>query len=186
MMLRLLPWAATLLARTLRIRWHGDLPTRAIVMFWHGKMFAGWIAARKHKPIALVSKSKDGAILSSVLSHWGYQLSRGSTKKGGMEALEEAIERIKNAKVDTLAITPDGPTGPQHLFKRGGFIAARESELPLVMLSIRYRNRIQLKSWDKFEVPLPFSRVDIDVKDIPLPESLDDETLATLSRRFDA
>jgi lysophospholipid acyltransferase (LPLAT)-like uncharacterized protein len=186
MILRLLPFFATLLARTLRIHWHGKMPERAIVMFWHGKMLAGWFAVRKQKPIALVSKSKDGAILSNVLSHWGYQLSRGSSKKRGREALEEAIDRLKNREVDLLAITPDGPTGPQHLFKRGAFIAARDSGLPLMMLSIRYSRRIQLKSWDKFEVPLPFSRIDIDVTKIPLPDLLGDDTLANLSRRFDA
>src|SRR4051812_5719618 len=105
MILRLLPFFATLLARTLRIHWHGKMPERAIVMFWHGKMLAGWYAVRGQdgratRPIALVSKSKDGAILSNVLSHWGYQLSRGSSKKRGMEALEEAIDRLKNREVD--------------------------------------------------------------------------------------
>ena len=185
-MIRLLPFFATLLARTLRIRSSEPIPKRAIVMFWHGTMIAGWFALRTQRPIALVSKSKDGAILSSVLSHWGYQLSRGSTKKGGREALEEAIAMLKGGKADTLAITPDGPTGPRHLFKRGAFIAARETELPLVMLAIRYSNRIQLKSWDRFEIPLPFSRVDIAVTQIPLPDSLDDDTLADLSRHFDA
>ena len=185
-MIRLLPFFATVLARTLRIRLSEPLPNRAIVMFWHGKMLTGWFVVHKKRPIALVSKSKDGQILSSVLTAWGYQLSRGSTKKGGMEALEEAIERLKSGEVDTLAITPDGPTGPQHVFKRGAFIAARDARVPLVMLSIRYKNAIPLKSWDTFEVPLPFSRVDIDVNMVALPEFLDDETLATLSRRFDA
>jgi lysophospholipid acyltransferase (LPLAT)-like uncharacterized protein len=185
-MIRLLPFFATVLARTLRIRWNGSTPTRAIIMFWHGKMFAGWFAVHTHRPSALVSKSKDGAILSQVLLHWGYQLSRGSTKKGGMEALEEAIATMKTGEADMLAITPDGPTGPRHLFKRGAFIAARETGLPLVMLTIRYRNCIHLKSWDQFEVPLPFSGVDIAVTQIPLPDSLDDDTLADLSRHFDA
>lgn len=186
MMLRLLPFFATLLARTVRIRVRGNVPSRAIVMFWHGKMFAGWYAVRQHHPIALISASKDGEILSSVLTEWRYKLVRGSSNKRGMEALEDAIAQLKRGEVDTLAITPDGPRGPRHLFKRGAFIAARETGLPLVMFTVAYSRSITLKSWDKFEVPLPFSRVDVTLTEIPLPTSLDDETLAELSRRFDA
>lgn len=186
MIRRLLPLAATLLARTLRIRFVGEaIPERAIVMFWHGKMFAGWYAMRRRRPIALVSRSKDGQFLSSVLSFWHYKLARGSTGKRGMEALEEAIAALKAGDANTLAITPDGPRGPQHVIKRGALIAARETGLPLYMLTIRLGSCVVLrKSWDDFEVPLPFSVVTIRAEKVNVPDSLDDDTLATLSGRW--
>ncbi len=159
---RMLPIAVTLLARTLRIRWSGErIPQRAVIMFWHGTMLAGWFSVRKRNPIALVSRSKDGNILATVLAFWGYALARGSSKKRGMEALTEAMEQVRDGHADTLAITPDGPRGPRHVYKRGAFIAARELELPLYRLEITCHRKKVLKSWDKFEVPLPFSRVDI-------------------------
>jgi lysophospholipid acyltransferase (LPLAT)-like uncharacterized protein len=162
MIYRLLPIAVTMLARTLRFQWGGEIiPKRAVVMFWHGKMLSGWYSVRGRKPIALVSQSKDGSLLASVLTFWGYKLSRGSSKKSGMEALSKAMEAIRSNEAHTLVITPDGPRGPRHQFKRGAFIAARELSLPLYMLEIECHSKRHLKSWDKFEVPLPFSRVSI-------------------------
>ncbi len=165
MIRRLLPFFATLLAKTLRFSWSGEtIPARAVIMFWHGEMFAGWYSVRKRKPIALVSASKDGNFLASVLQKWGYRLSRGSSKKSGMEALIIAIESIKNQECNTLVITPDGPRGPRHNYKRGSFIAARDLSLPLYHLHIEYASSKVLKSWDQFEVPLPFTRVSIGVE----------------------
>jgi lysophospholipid acyltransferase (LPLAT)-like uncharacterized protein len=187
----MLPLFATLLAKTLRFRWvGGPLPERCVVVFWHGKMFAGWYAMRDRKPIALVSKSKDGTYLSSVLSSWGYKLARGSSKKQGMEALDAAIEQIKARNAKILVITPDGPRGPRHEFKRGAFIAAQELGLPLYMLSIQYHPPMVFqKSWDKFELPNPFSRVTITAQAIDissLPVSTNDQYvwLETLSLSF--
>ena len=134
---------------------------------------------RKRKPVALVSKSKDGAYLAAVLSAWDYRLVRGSSKKQGMEALDAAMEQIRRGDARTLVLTPDGPRGPDHQFKRGAFIAARELGLPLYMLSIHYHSPIVFrKSWDKFELPKPFSQVTITPQAIDItgfPAEADDQ-----------
>jgi len=189
---RLLPLATSALARTLRMRWSGaKIAEHAVIMFWHGKMFAGWYSVRQRNPVALVSKSKDGEILGSVLTGWRYKLVRGSSKKGGREALDEAIDVMRSGKANALVITPDGPTGPRHSFKRGAFVAAKELGVPLYMLRIQYGTRTILKSWDRFEVPWPFSRVTIIVEEINLidfPENdpdLQRSLLSTHSLRFD-
>lgn len=161
MILKLLPLLVTLVARTQRFQWIGSRPTGpCVVMFWHGKMFGGWFAMRKLHPVALVSKSKDGEILSSVLSAWHYKLVRGSSKKQGMEALEEAIEAVRSHKAGALVITPDGPRGPRQQYKRGAFVAARALDVPLYHVHISYSSyRTFQKSWDKFEIPLPFRTI---------------------------
>ncbi|HET6401383.1 MAG TPA: DUF374 domain-containing protein [Candidatus Kapabacteria bacterium] len=189
---RLLPIAVTLLARTLRFQWSGEaVPKNAVIMFWHGKMLSGWYSVRRNRPIALVSQSKDGNLLASVLAFWGYKLSRGSSKKSGMDALNKAMEVIRTKDADTLVITPDGPRGPRHRFKRGAFIAARELSLPLYMLEIECHSTRVLKSWDKFEVPLPFSRISIRVvklstEDFPTQDREAQESwLTNVSRQFD-
>jgi lysophospholipid acyltransferase (LPLAT)-like uncharacterized protein len=189
---RLLPLLATLLAKTLRIKWSGEpIPPRAVLMFWHGKMIAGWYGVRKRNPIALVSQSKDGRLLAAVLAKWGFKLTRGSSKKSGMEALGVAMHAIESREADTLAITPDGPRGPRHKFKRGAFIAARELSLPLYILRIEYSSRMVLNSWDKFEVPFPFTSVKIEATQIDVktfPQSDKDEQQAwldNLSLEFD-
>jgi len=156
----MLPATATMLARTLRIEWRGTpLPARAVVMFWHGKMFAGWYLVRQHRPVGLVSPSKDGSYLTAVLARWKYNIVRGSTTRGGVAALDEAIECVHSGKCDSIVVTPDGPRGPRHQFRRGAFVAASRLALPLYFVDIRMHPKRVLKSWDKFEVPLPFSRV---------------------------
>ncbi len=192
MISRLLPLAVTLLTRTLRFRWSGEpVPRNAVLMFWHGKMLTGWYSVRRKRPIALVSESKDGNLLAAVLAFWGYKLSRGSSKRSGMNALNRAMDIIRAKEADTLVITPDGPRGPRHRFKRGAFIAARELSLPLYMLEIECYTKRVLKSWDKFEVPLPFSRVSIrslkvSTEDFPMQDrDAQNGWLETLSRQFD-
>jgi hypothetical protein len=165
----LLTSSLSLLAKTLRITGEGEpLPERCVVAFWHSRMIGGWWAARKDA-LALVSKSSDGEKLSDLLTKWKYKLVRGSSLRDGKEALNEAIEMIKDGEAKRLVITPDGPRGPREEFKRGAFIAAQELAIPLVFLHINYLNKLKLaKSWDRFEIPYPFSQVKINVEHIDI------------------
>jgi lysophospholipid acyltransferase (LPLAT)-like uncharacterized protein len=160
MLKTLLPSGLTALMRSLRIKWIGEpLPEKCIVAFWHSQMLAGWWVSR-HDAIALVSKSKDGEYLDTILKRWSYKTVRGSSSVSGKEALEDAIERIREGEAKRLVITPDGPRGPREVFKRGAFIAAKELSLPQYFLSIEYKNARHLpKSWDKFQIPYPLSSV---------------------------
>lgn len=157
-----LPTGITALVKTLRFKWSGEpLPDKCVVAFWHSKMVAGWFLSRTDS-VALVSPSKDGNYLTSVLKKWKYLVVRGSSSKKGMEALLEAIEMVKGGKAKRIVITPDGPRGPKEEFKRGAFIAAKELGLPLVFLHIKYRDGMKfMKSWDRFELPYPFSVVEV-------------------------
>jgi lysophospholipid acyltransferase (LPLAT)-like uncharacterized protein len=173
MMLRFLPFAASLVARSLRIRLNDTIPNNAVIAFWHGKMFAGWYLASRRgaRPVALVSPSKDGNILTSVLHRWGYEVERGSSSKSGLEALERAIARVRAGECDRVVITPDGPRGPIHRLKRGAFLAAQELDLPVYFLTIRYHKAKTLgRSWDRFEIPLPFSKVSVNVKELDMKD----------------
>lgn len=186
----LLPPGLSALVRTLRYDWIGaPLPERAIVTFWHSKMIAGWWMSRKHAA-ALVSKSKDGEYLSSVLKKWKYDVVRGSSGKEGMKALSVAMQMITDGRVSRLVITPDGPQGPREVFKRGMFIAAAELDLPLYFLDVSYSTAKTFDdSWDKFEVPMPLSKVTIvshhlDIHDFPEGKDAQNDFLVEASRRF--
>jgi lysophospholipid acyltransferase (LPLAT)-like uncharacterized protein len=163
----LLPTGISALVKTLRFKWSGSpLPDRCVVAFWHSKMLAGWYVSKEHA-VALVSPSKDGEYLTSVLKKWSYTVVRGSSSKKGMEALEEAMAMISRGNSKRIVITPDGPRGPANVIKRGALIAAKELGIPLLFLHIKYRNSYKLtKSWDTFEIPLPFSAVDINAEEL--------------------
>lgn len=131
-----------------------------VIAFWHGSMFVGWLL---HKPLpnesisALVSQSNDGAYLSAVLERWRYRMIRGSSHVGGKEAMQLMTDAVSNGS--SLAITPDGPRGPRHEMKMGAVRVAQKTNVPLFLAGIAVKNKRHLKSWDKFEVPMPFTSV---------------------------
>jgi hypothetical protein len=149
------------LARTWRFSLRGDLPSSpSVVAFWHDEMLPMWaIFARKqgNTPLsALTSLSKDGDILAQLLSDWGYHVVRGSSSKGGKEALEQMITVAEH---NMLLITPDGPRGPRHSMKAGAVIAAQKADVPLYLCRMAARGHRFERSWDKFLLPYPFAYV---------------------------
>jgi len=130
-----------------------------VVAFWHGKMFLGWYLQKDYNFSALVSQSKDGAVLANLLSKWGYKVTRGSSHIGGKEALEIMVNSAN--KGNSFAITPDGPRGPVKKLKAGAVVLAKKCNIKLFLIGIGYSKKVTLKSWDSFEIPLPFSRVTV-------------------------
>ena len=147
-----------------------------ISAFWHGSMMIGWYIHRKKNTAALVSQSKDGDVLASVLEKWKYNVVRGSSSIGGHDALNTMVELVR--KNYSLAITPDGPRGPIHKMKAGAVITAKKSSVPIYLAGIGIKNKFVLKSWDHFEVPKPLSKVVVIYSDpILIDENLNrDET----------
>lgn len=127
-----------------------------VLAFWHGSMLIGWFMQRNRNFASLVSKSKDGDVLTAILAKWKYHVVRGSSSKGGHDALDMMIHLTEENY--HLAITPDGPTGPIFRMKAGAVITARRSQIPLLLVGIGIKNKWTLKSWDKFEIPKPFSK----------------------------
>lgn len=128
-----------------------------VVAFWHSSMLIGWFLQKNKNFAALVSQSKDGDVLASILEKWKFHVVRGSSNKGGSEALDLMISLTKENY--RLAITPDGPTGPIYKMKPGAVIVAYRSQIPLILLGIGIKKKWILKSWDNFEIPKPFSKI---------------------------
>lgn len=130
-----------------------------IFAFWHGTMLTPWYILKKYQPSTIVSKSKDGEILVNLLNRWKYNVKRGSSSRGGKEVLEDLIHIAQDNK--SIAITPDGPRGPNKVMKAGTVVMAKKTQCPIVLVGVGYKNKISLNSWDKFEIPFFFSRVNI-------------------------
>lgn len=159
---KLLPLLINILVSTLRIKISNEdaLNKKAVFIFWHSQMLAGWSIFKNKKSCALVSQSKDGEILSELLKKWNYKVSRGSSSKGGKEALYELIDASN--KGYSIIITPDGPRGPARQIKNGALIVSNECNIPVIPVRIDYSaKKILVKSWDKFEIPFPFSRCEV-------------------------
>ena len=105
----------------------------------------------------MVSASRDGELLASVLSGLGYNLARGSSNREGLRALRSAYKTMHALNRDAV-FTIDGPKGPRHKAKEGIFYLAYKSGAPIVPTRIQIsRKKLFHKAWDNFQLPLPGS-----------------------------
>lgn len=136
-------------------------PRNFIAAVWHNRLFLFPYTIRRFFPSAqgagLVSASRDGAVLAEVLKHFGMGAVRGSTSRRGATALLELAERASRGQY--TAITPDGPRGPAYEPSGGIVVHAQKSGVEIVPMNFEFSNAWRLKSWDRFFVPKPFSKV---------------------------
>lgn len=111
---------------------------------------------RPCKLAAMVSASKDGGLLARVLELYGVQPVRGSTSRRGRQALLELVGWAERGY--DLAITPDGPRGPRYTVQEGVIALAQLTGRPILPVSYHFTWKIVLKSWDRFQLPLPFTK----------------------------
>ncbi|PKL79010.1 MAG: hypothetical protein CVV25_09520 [Ignavibacteriae bacterium HGW-Ignavibacteriae-4] len=163
---------------TWRVRVLGSIDHNPkVIAFWHGKMLPVWFYFRKYKKKAgIVSKSKDGQVLTDYLKILNFDLIRGSSSKGGKQVIERAI---KQAKDTTILITPDGPRGPKEKMKIGAILISHKGNVPLQLCTVDIGWSIKLNSWDKFEIPLPFSPITLKFSEIFDFESLENREEVT-------
>jgi lysophospholipid acyltransferase (LPLAT)-like uncharacterized protein len=169
---RLIAWTVFLVerivARSLRCDWRdhsglADAPDGQPVIFclWHNRLAISMIVHRRYprKLAALVSASKDGALLAAVLGRFGVEQVRGSSSRRGPQALLELTTHAKRGY--DLAVTPDGPKGPRYVVQNGVIALAQVTGFPIVPVTCYTQPKICLKSWDGFQIPLPFSRCEL-------------------------
>lgn len=150
-----------IISNTWRIRISGEnhQSQKSVVAFWHGEMLPIWKYFQNKESAALISKSKDGDILSHLLQKWNFTLVRGSSSNKGTELLSDMVEL---AKTHNFLITPDGPSGPIYSMKPGAVITAQRSGVELYLAKAQIKSKFVFKkSWDNFILPLPFAKVRI-------------------------
>jgi len=135
-----------------------------IISFWHGRMLilpAMWPTTSKIQ--MLISMHRDGELIARAIGYFGHGTVRGSAAKpgsakdrGGAAALRGMLKTLKaNGYV---GITPDGPRGPRMRATEGVVTVARMSGVPIMPCSFSARSRIVFNTWDRFVLPLPFTR----------------------------
>jgi lysophospholipid acyltransferase (LPLAT)-like uncharacterized protein len=134
----------------------------------------------------MISRSKDGEIAARVVQCLGYHTIRGSSSRGGAQALQQMIGWMRATHEKRLCGTPvDGPRGPARVMKKGMLAVARESGALFVPIACS-GNRVLTfaKAWDKTMIPLPFSKMVIDFGEpFRVPADIDDGELEQLRRQ---
>jgi lysophospholipid acyltransferase (LPLAT)-like uncharacterized protein len=153
-----------LLRTTLRVELlnserYADLKARGVpILFalWHGRMFLPIDAHRNEGIVTMASKSQDGNIISRWLENNGYLVTRGSTSRGGSEALRRMVRHVRSGH--NVALTVDGPKGPARVVQSGVVRLARMTDAWILPISFSSSLPLFLRSWDRYLLPKPFSR----------------------------
>lgn len=135
-----------------------------VISFWHGRMLilpSMWpTTAKMHM---LISMHRDGELIARAIGYFGHGTVRGSAAKpgsnkdkGGAAALRGMLKALKSREY--VGITPDGPSGPRMRASDGIVTVARVSGVPIMPCSFSCRWRVVLNTWDRFVLPLPFTR----------------------------
>lgn len=147
--------------KTLRIRL--SFPPNfsgGVVGIWHEDLASAIMAFKFSSAHALISPSSDGELLTAVASSFGYCVERGSSS-GGVFAVKKLLKPLQEGKIVIMAL--DGPRGPRRIEKKGAAWLSHKTHSPLYRMNVRYGAHWTLKSWDRAKLPVPFSRVFIEI-----------------------
>jgi lysophospholipid acyltransferase (LPLAT)-like uncharacterized protein len=152
----------------------GSLP---IYTFWHNRVFLSTYFWRRRRIVVMTSQSFDGEYIARFIQRFGYGAARGSSTRGGVGAVVEMV-RLMRAGCPT-AFTIDGPKGPRYVAKMGAVLLAKKTGSPVLPFTITARRFWEAKkSWDAFQIPLPFTRARVLIAPpIYVPPDADDATL---------
>ncbi|MBL9189985.1 MAG: DUF374 domain-containing protein [Opitutaceae bacterium] len=171
------------------LRAYGMRDEPVAMVLWHNRLFLAAEIVRRYRggrpAYALVSASQDGAWLSAFFSLAGVGTVRGSSSRLGREAATTLIDTLRAGH--DIGLTPDGPRGPCYELKPGGIVVARRARAPLLLIGCEFASAWRLRSWDRFYLPKPFSRVRMRAEIIPAEQLADrDAAIAHVAERLRA
>jgi lysophospholipid acyltransferase (LPLAT)-like uncharacterized protein len=134
---------------------------RYIGALWHNRLLLFPFVLKRYLPqrqgAALISTSRDGAILADLVERFGYEVVRGSSSRKGASAMRRLAEVIASGR--DVVITPDGPRGPAYELGQGIVFLAQQTGAAVVPVNMEYSSCWRLRSWDRFILPKPFAKV---------------------------
>lgn len=181
-------WAMKLVTATLRLELRDEcglgntdgssrIPP-AIYILWHNRFFCvppAWnrLCYGKRTTIALTSASRDGDMVARAMAVFGLGAIRGSSSRRAVAALVGLKRALQEG--NDVCLTPDGPRGPRYKIQPGFIKLAQATGAPVIPIHVRFSSAWRLKTWDRFVIPKPFSRVVVTFdRPIYLPADLDE------------
>ncbi|MGL4465845.1 MAG: lysophospholipid acyltransferase family protein [Planctomycetia bacterium] len=182
---------------TLRVKAHADddrsdpflhpEPNPFIYALWHESLLLAATYHRRFRPKVMISKSRDGEFITRVVKSLGLDVVRGSSTRGGAQAVMELVDLVRSGFRLKLAVLADGPRGPRRELKPGAVFIASATGLEIVPIAYAYDRPWRAKSWDRMAVPRPFSRAVVVMgTPIAVAEGLEREDLERCRLRVEA
>lgn len=166
--MRIQAFLGSLLIRVLGCTWRIDFDESAVAAlrtrhpvviyaFWHGRLLPLSYTHRGRSVHVLASEHRDGELMGQTIRFLGFGHVRGSSTRRGSRAIRELAEKVR-AGFD-LGLTVDGPKGPLFEVKPGAIELAKLTGVPVVPITTSSARHWEFSSWDRFQLPKPFTRV---------------------------
>jgi lysophospholipid acyltransferase (LPLAT)-like uncharacterized protein len=153
---------------------------RPIMAFWHGRVLTATYFFRNRGIVVMISENFDGEWIARIIESFGYGTSRGSTSRGGQRALLQLKRKMEEGRPAGFAV--DGPRGPARKVQPGVVWLAKLTGNPVIPFHMEASKFWSLGSWDRTQVPRPFSTVALVVGTPIIVEADADESQIELKR----
>ena len=147
-----------------------------VMAFWHGRILPATFYFRRRGIVVMTSENFDGEWIARIIERFGYGTARGSTSRGGRRALLQLVRDVELGRAAGFAI--DGPRGPARVAQPGAVWLAGTAGQPLLPFHLEASRSWELRSWDRTQIPKPFSTVALVVGEpLPVASGLSDDEL---------
>ncbi|HYX28572.1 MAG TPA: lysophospholipid acyltransferase family protein [Pyrinomonadaceae bacterium] len=152
----------------------GKIP---IYTFWHNRIFLGTYFFQKRGIVIMTSRSFDGEYIARFIQRFGYGAVRGSSTRGSIGAVIEMVRLMRAGCPVGFAI--DGPKGPRYEAKMGSVLLAKKTGFPMLPFTLTAKKFWEVKSWDRTQIPKPFTRARVIIAPpISVASDADDDALS--------
>ena len=128
-----------------------------VMAFWHGRILSATYYFRRRGIVVITSENFDGEWIAGIIERFGYGTARGSTSHGARKAMLQLVREMREGK--PAGFTLDGPRGPAHVAQPGAVWLAKATGNPVLPFHLEASRYWSLRSWDRTQIPKPFSRV---------------------------
>jgi lysophospholipid acyltransferase (LPLAT)-like uncharacterized protein len=128
-----------------------------VMAFWHGRILPATYYFRRRNIVVITSENFDGEWIAGIIERFGYGTARGSTSRGARKALLQLTRDMRAGR--PAAFTIDGPRGPAQVAQAGAVWLSKATGNPVLPFHIESSRHWTLRSWDRTQIPKPFSTV---------------------------
>jgi len=146
-----------------------------IYAFWHGRILPATVFWKRRGIVVITSENFDGEWIARIIARFGYGTARGSTSRGARRAL---LQLVRDVRERPAAFTIDGPRGPARVAQPGAVWLSKATGHPVLPFHIEADRHWTMRSWDRTQIPKPFSRTAIAIAPpIHVPRDADGDAL---------
>jgi lysophospholipid acyltransferase (LPLAT)-like uncharacterized protein len=128
-----------------------------VMTFWHGRILPATFYFRRRGIVVITSENFDGEWIARIIERFGFGTARGSTTRGGSAALRQLVKDMRAGR--PAGFTIDGPRGPARVAQPGAVWLAKATGNPLLPFHLEASSFWSVRSWDRTQIPKPFSTV---------------------------